>query len=423
MHKGLQEYFPQIRTRKEVLKDICMHPDCLKQFELWSQEKKEEFLDFCTGARGVKMVYDSFFKEIMSPEVHPDRLESLLTLLLKRKVIIRQILPNDSVRIADENTLLITDIIVELDDGSLANVEIQKIGYAFPGQRCACYSADLLLRQYKRVKGRRNKKFTYQDIKTVYTIVFFEKSTSEFHAVDEYIHYSKQVFNTGLKLNMLQEYVLIPLDIYKENNHNKTIDHELDAWLTFFSEDSPDRIIELIEKYPAFKEIYEEVYEMCRNIEGVMDMFSEELLELDRNTVQYMIEEQQDQLDAMKKEAEKARKELEDIKKQVEMAAREKEEAARQKEEAARQKEEAAQQKEEAARQKEEAERQKEEAARQKEEAVREREEAERARDEALKTAAMAEAKAAIESKAKAQAEKEVEELRRLVAGLRQDGK
>ena len=83
MHKGLQEYFPQISTRKEVLKDICMHPDCLRQFELWSQEKKEEFLDFCTGARGIKMVYDSFFKEIMSPEVHPDRLESLLTLLLK----------------------------------------------------------------------------------------------------------------------------------------------------------------------------------------------------------------------------------------------------------------------------------------------------------------------------------------------------
>ncbi len=42
MHKGLQEYFPQIRTRKEVLKDICIHPECLRQFELWSQES-------CTG--------------------------------------------------------------------------------------------------------------------------------------------------------------------------------------------------------------------------------------------------------------------------------------------------------------------------------------------------------------------------------------
>ncbi len=41
------------------------------------------------------------------------------------------------------------DIVVELEDGSIANVEAQKIGYAFPGQRSACYSADLLLRQYK----------------------------------------------------------------------------------------------------------------------------------------------------------------------------------------------------------------------------------------------------------------------------------
>ena len=173
---------------------------------------------------------------------------------------------------------------------------------------------------------------------------------------------------------MLQEYVLIPLDIYKENNHNKTIDNELDAWLTFFSEDSPDRILELIEKYPAFKEIYEEVYEMCRNIEGVMDMFSEELLELDRNTVQYMIEEQQEQLDAMKKEAEKARKELEEIKKEVEEAAREKEEAAREKEEAAR-----------------------------------EKEQAKREKTQAEKRAA--------------EAEKEVEALKRLVADLQRDGK
>ena len=59
----------------------------------------------------------------------------------------------DSMRIADETSLLITDIVVELEDGSIANVEMQKIGYLFPGQRCACYSADLLLRQYKWVWG------------------------------------------------------------------------------------------------------------------------------------------------------------------------------------------------------------------------------------------------------------------------------
>ena len=319
MQKGLKKYFPQIRTRKEVLDEINRSPVCSWQFAQWNDEQKKEFLDVCTGVRGVKMTYDSFFKEIMNPDVHPERLEELLSLLLGQNIHIRQVLPNDSVRLADESSLLITDIVVELEEGSLANIEIQKIGYAFPGQRGACYSAELLLRQYKRVKGQRKKKFTYQDVKTVYTIVFFEKSTSEFHEIESaYIHRAKQVFQTGLKLNMLQEYVLIPLDIYKESTHNKTINNKLEAWLSFLCDDSPERILEIVGKYPDFQEMYEEVYEICGNIEGVMDMFSKELLELDRNTVQYMIEEQQEQLDALHKEVDEKRKEVEEQKKRLE---------------------------------------------------------------------------------------------------------
>ncbi|RHR29856.1 hypothetical protein DWX43_10005 [Clostridium sp. AF19-22AC] len=319
MQKGLKKYFPQIRTRKEVLDEINRSPVCSWQFAQWNDEQKKEFLDVCTGVRGVKMTYDSFFKEIMNPDVHPERLEELLSLLLGQNIHIRQVLPNDSVRLADESSLLITDIVVELEEGSLANIEIQKIGDAFPGQRGACYSADLLLRQYKRVKGQRKKKFTYQDVKTVYTIVFFEKSTSEFHEIESaYIHRAKQVFQTGLNLNMLQEYVLIPLDIYKESTHNKTINNKLEAWLSFLCDDSPERILEIVGKYPDFQEMYEEVYEICGNIEGVMDMFSKELLELDRNTVQYMIEEQQEQLDALHKEVDEKRKEVEEQKKRLE---------------------------------------------------------------------------------------------------------
>ena len=314
MKKGLKDYFPQIRTRKEVLDIIQHNRACSMQFESWEEDQKKEFLDFCTGVRGVKMTYDSFFKEVMDPEIHPERLEELLSLLLEQKVHIKQILPNDSVRLADESTLLITDIVVGLGDGSLANVEIQKIGYAFPGQRGACYSADLLLRQYKRVRGKKKKKFTYQDMKTVYTIVFFEKSTPEFYAVkDEYIHRAKQVFNTGLVLNMLQEYILIPLDIYQKNKHNKNIENKLEAWLSFIIDDSPERIMEIIEKYPSFREMYGEIYELCRNIEEVMNMFSKELQEIDRNTVQYMIEEQQERIEAMEKENEAIKKEKEKL--------------------------------------------------------------------------------------------------------------
>lgn len=75
----------------------------------------------------------------------------------------------------------------------------------------------------------------------------------------------------------------------------------MDAWLTFLTSDEPEMILELIQTFPEFKPLYEDIYELCRNIEGVMNMFSKELRELDRNTVQYMIDVMQDEIDASKK--------------------------------------------------------------------------------------------------------------------------
>ena len=63
----------------------------------------------------------------------------------------------------------------------------------------------------------------------------------------------------------------------------------------FLTCDEPERIAELIQAYPEFKRMYEDVYELCRNMEDVMGLFSKELQELDRNTVQYMIDVMQDE--------------------------------------------------------------------------------------------------------------------------------
>ena len=203
----------------------------------------------------------------------------------------------------------------EEQQNSLANVEVQKIGYRFPGQRSACYSSDLLLRQYKRVKGEKKKAFSYKDIKSVYTIVFFETSIKEFHEYPQnYIHKFKQQSDTGLELELLQKYVFIPLDIFHGIYHNNVKSNgknsanrrwnKTEAWLTFLSTDEPEIIIELIRQYPEFKEMYEEIYVMCQNVEKVMEMFSKELIQLDRNTVQYMIDEMQDTIDVQKEELE-----------------------------------------------------------------------------------------------------------------------
>ena len=222
------------------------------------------------------------------------------------KVKIRSVLPNDSTRITDETSLLVTDIVVELEDESLANVEVQKIGYLFPGARSACYSADLLLRQYRRIRSREKKKFSYKNIKSVYTIVLFEQSPQEFHAYPQnYRHIFNQRSDTGLELELLQKYIFVPLDIFRKILHNKGITNELEAWLAFLCEDDPEVILQLVEGWPEFKPMYIELFNMCRNIQGVMDMFSKELQELDRNTVQYMIDVMQETIEKQNKELEK----------------------------------------------------------------------------------------------------------------------
>ena len=161
--------------------------------------------------------------------------------------------------------------------------------------------------------------FSYREISNVYTIVLFEKSTSEFHALpDQYIHKFRQKSDTGLQIDLLQEFVFVALDIYREKHQNKNIEKRLDGWLTFLISDEPEDIIALIERYPDFKAMYEQIYEICRNIEQVMGMFSKELYELDRNTVRYMIDELQEEYQKQKEKNQKQKEEIEYLKRQNE---------------------------------------------------------------------------------------------------------
>ena len=109
MDNKLKEYFPLIRTREELLAEIESKSELNKTFRNWKYEYQEEFLDFCTGVKGVKILYDSFFKEIMNPEYTPGRLSELISLVIGQNVRVLNVLPNDSTRIADETSLVIMD--------------------------------------------------------------------------------------------------------------------------------------------------------------------------------------------------------------------------------------------------------------------------------------------------------------------------
>ena len=310
MKNKLQRYFPIIRTRKEILNELRDNDELWSQFESWEEENQEEYLDICTGVKGVKLLYDTYFKAVMNPDTRPERLNDFLSEILGKKVKILKVLPNESAQIAAESSLLIMDIVVQFEDGSIANVEVQKIGYLFPGQRSACYSSDLLLRQYKRVRAELGQGFTYRKIQKVYTIVLFEKSNSDFSNFSKeiYIHHFEQKSDTGVEMNLLQEYTFICLDIFGDiiQNEDRKIENRLEEWLVFLSQDDPDMIIKLLNQNADFQEIYEEVYTICLNMERMMEMFSKELAILDRNTVKLMIDEMEEEVVEAKRKADEA---------------------------------------------------------------------------------------------------------------------
>lgn len=319
MKTNLSNYFPMIQTREEILSQIHSSAKLNHQYSKWNEPQQKEFLDFCSGSRGVKILYNTFVKELLNPETVPERLNDLLSILLGEHVTILKALPTDNNRIADEDSLLEMDFLVQLEDGRIVNVEIQKIGYNFPGERSACYSSDLLLRQYKTSRSASAKSFSYKKISEVYTIVFFEKSPQTFKKYpDHYIHRFEQKSDTGLELQLLQKYIFIPLDIFMKHHHNKGINNKQEAWMTFLASDSPEDIISLITSFPEFKPIYEHLYNICYNIEEVMSMFSEELRILDRNTVHLMIDEMQEEIRTQAQTIQNQQAELEAQKAEVE---------------------------------------------------------------------------------------------------------
>jgi predicted transposase/invertase (TIGR01784 family) len=249
---ALKDLFPVIRSRREVITEINANPNLKNVFISWKPEHQEYFLEFCTGIHGMKILYDTFFKTIFNPDDHPDRLISLLSVILDKKIDSIRLLNNASVIIHDNNPIIFFDIIVTLDDGSIVNVEMQKHGFKFPGQRAACYCSDLVIRQYTNIREK-NKEADYSKLKPAYTIVFLETSPKAFHAFpNNYIHSFSQRSDTGLDLPLLQNYIFIPLDIFSQMIETKAIKdrNPLESWLTFLSTEEPEDIEQII-KRPA----------------------------------------------------------------------------------------------------------------------------------------------------------------------------
>ncbi len=247
-------------TESEVMRTLKETPELYARYLSMNRKWKQAMLDYLTGCKTLPLTYDPFFKRIFHPDIHPHRLSAMLSSIMGMQVKVLKILPNEEILI-EGGAMLIMDIIVELIDHTIVNVEVQKIPYGFPAERMSCYSSDLILRQYSRVKGELGKNFSYKDIKKVYTIVFFEDSTQVFK--DEalhgaFMHYGRTIFDTGLQLELLQEYYLIALDVFKDKRYARDI-NERNGWISLLATESVEEAEQLMQVYPWLVAIYADI--------------------------------------------------------------------------------------------------------------------------------------------------------------------
>lgn len=282
-----------------MLSELKELPGAYRTYQGWNEELRDLFMAFCMGKKTLPVLYDTVFKKLMNPDTHPERLEDCISCLLKQKVTIQTVLPTEDI-LMDGVSTMVMDILVRLDDGALVLVEIQKVPYYFPAERASCYSADLLLREYSRVKKEKGKAFSYNDLRKVYTIIFYEKSIETFKKYPQiFTHHARMVCDSGLELNFLQEFYLVALDVFEKSGYSKHRDSKdhLIGWLSFFCTKSTEVAEALCEEYPWLLELYAEMAEFGRKPEELIAMFSEFLREMDRNTIRYMVDDMKEKIE------------------------------------------------------------------------------------------------------------------------------
>ena len=314
-------------------------------------KKNEEWIgryeDFLKGKKSLPLLYDPFFKKIFNPVERRDRLSELVSCLLGQKVTVLEVFPNEDSQFL--GVMIIMDMVVLMADGSIANIEIQKISYDFQAERISCYSADLVLRQYKMITGKNessmngSSKPSYKDMRKVHTIILFENSNkSLISQVDKalYFHVGKTQFNTGIKIELLQDFVLVSLDTFKKYRYSdiregriKITDYDYDSsqydepvsekmkqdrlkYLSLFVAETPQEIERLIEIFPDLESVRHDINEYLERPGEVLSMFSEALRILDRNTAELMVDRMKDEMEALQVQKDELTGEIDELKEQ-----------------------------------------------------------------------------------------------------------
>ncbi len=346
--------------------NLALQYDNFRRSSISNKGWADRFNDYISRKKTLPLLYDPFFKKLFNGDEHRQRLSRLVSSIIGQEVTVIDILPSESSSF--EDSFIIMDMIVRLSDGSIANIEVQKIASLFPGERLSCYSADAIMRQYHRLSSATStarysddisqdsdsisaighKTFSYKDMKNVHTIVLFENSNSNLINSDNpelYFHVGTTTFNTHINFPLLQKYHMISLDTFRKYRYSDIIKGNIDikkcdydedvyekpltdqmlrdrlAFLSLFVTETVDEAIAVQNIFPELSEIFDEMNEYLARPEEVLGMFSEALRILNHNTAVLMVDEYrkkyQEMENNLRKEMQEKQKILDDKDRQI----------------------------------------------------------------------------------------------------------
>lgn len=315
---------------KRITKQIITLSERLKEDQelsyLWerlSSNAQQELSEIYAGIRVPNFLSDTMFKIIFDPDEHGERLSQFISAILGKKVRVLHSLKNEGHPHSIYSKGIILDLIVQFEDRSIGNVEIQRYGFEFPSRRAACYSADLVTRQYAVEKGENKTGVDYDRVQPVYTIILFEKSPEPFSISDQYHHHFEQTSDTGVQLELLQYYDYVCLDKFRKKKPH--LAGEMETWLTFLTIRDIHEMERFLAKNPSFQAVYHCAIMSSRDRKELMelmtDFFAEEdIIESLRLTNESRIKRLTKELDEKNMELDKKDKQILSLQKQLEAA-------------------------------------------------------------------------------------------------------
>lgn len=284
--------------QSHVLQMVNEDPQLLEAWNSLSESTREMFRQIDAGKRVPCMLEDTMFKGIFDPSWNRDWLSRLISAILGQSVVVIEQLGPEGVHLSRESKSVYFDILVKLENGCLAIVEVQRKGILMPPQRAAIYSAQAVVRQFATGRDEAKGSVNYIDVRPVHTIILLENSPKAFLKYTDFHHYFHQMSDTGLDLELLQYYHYICLDVFRE--HKPRVGTQLFLWLDFLSITDVAEMMVFLSEHPEFNGIYARAFEMLADREELLKMlaaigYEEDIAESINRTneaqLQYMTQE------------------------------------------------------------------------------------------------------------------------------------